>query len=117
MKNSQKREKILKIFQSKDLLTANEVCELLPEIDRATIYRNINLFVEKGILREVNIRKGITSYEIKDEKDLHQHFICEDCDKVIPIDIKPELIKTMIPENVEVEDFELNFKGKCQNCK
>lgn len=117
MKHSEKREKILEIFRSGDLLTANEVCEKVPEVDRATIYRNLKLFVEQGILREVNINKGISSYEIKVQNDNHQHFICENCEKVIPIDIDPKVIEKVIPEGIEVEDFELNLKGRCGECK
>lgn len=116
MKNSQKREKILEIFKNGDLLTANEVTQKLPDIDRATIYRNIALFVEQGILREVNVKKGVSSYEINLEHDYHQHFICQNCEKVIPVDIDAEQLKKLLPLNLDIKDFELNLKGKCGEC-
>ena len=115
MKNSKKRDQILKLFEKGELLTANEVCDKLNTIDRATIYRNINLFVELGILREVNVKKGISSYELN--TDHHQHFICTDCEKIIPVEVDDRVIKEFLPVGVEVSDFELNLKGKCTDCK
>ena len=129
MRKSQKREKILEIFKNGDLLTAHQVAERLPDIDRATIYRNIALYVEQGILREVNVQKNVSSYEINKEHDYHQHFICNNCNKIIPVDINPEFrmelnlfpenpedIKKIIPKFLIVKDFELNIKGLCKNC-
>lgn len=114
MKHSDKREKILHIFKDGSLLTANEICERIPEIDRATIYRNLSLFASEGILREVNVKKGITSYELNQDK--HQHFICTNCDKIIPVEVDPKVLLKIIPNNFKFEDFELNLKGKCKDC-
>jgi len=116
LRHSKKRDLVLKVFQNGDLLDANEVCQQVSQVDRATIYRNLALFVEQGILREVNIKKGITHYELNKEGDHHQHFVCDDCNKVIPVDVDPNLIKSVIPAGVEVNDFELNLKGKCEEC-
>lgn len=116
IKNSTKRQQILEVFQNGDLLTANEVCEKLTDIDRATIYRNINLLASLGTLREVNIKKGITSYEIQHEDDFHQHFVCDDCEKIIPFDVDLTALKKLIPSSVSFEQFELNLRGKCEEC-
>ena len=117
MKNSEKREKILNIFNDGSLLTAHEVCLKLNDIDRATVYRNLNLFVSEGILREVNIKKGTSSYELNIQGDNHQHFVCTNCDKVIPVEVNQYLLNTLIPTDIKVENFELNLKGKCNECK
>ncbi len=117
MHNSKKREKILNLFSKGHLLTANQVVGLLTDIDRATIYRNLSLFVEQGQLREVNVRKGIASYELNKIGDHHQHFICNNCEKVVPINIDESLFKNIVSAGIKVEDFELNLKGKCKDCK
>jgi Fur family ferric uptake transcriptional regulator len=116
MKNSKKREKILEIFKNRDLLTANEVCEKLPEIDRATIYRNLSFFADQGILREVNVKKGISSYELNLENDFHQHFICKVCESISAVEINIKELKKILPKDLNFEQFELNLKGKCKNC-
>ncbi len=113
MRKSKKREKILSVFKQNDLLTPAEVVEKLSDIDPATVYRNINKFVEEGILREVKIRKGVSSYELNDDK--HQHFICKECDKVFPIHIDEKDLKKILPEvDFEIDEIELNIKGRCK---
>ena len=117
MRNSKKRNQIINFFRSGDLLTASEVTKKLPDIDRATIYRNLALLTSEGVLREVNLKKGISSYELNHEGDYHQHFICENCEKVIPVDVDIREISKIVPAGVELENFELNLKGKCEECK
>lgn len=116
MKKSQKRDKIIESFRKRDLLTANEICELLPEIDRATIYRNLAKFVELGTLREVNILKGISSYELVKNGDEHQHFICENCEKVLHINFNLSNVRKFIPQGVSIKNFEINLRGLCEKC-
>lgn len=115
MNKSKKRDKIVKIFEKGDLLTAQEIVDKLSDIDRATIYRNLTKLTEAGILREVHVKKGVSSYEIAKPHDYHQHLICTNCEKVIPIDISPSDVKKLIP-GVEFDEFELNLRGKCPNC-
>lgn len=100
-KHSKKRDWILKIFENSDLLDANEVCKKLQNIDRATVYRNSTLFVEQKILRQVNIKKNVAPYELNQEGDYHQHFICVGCDKVIAVGEDPQLIRSFTPAGVE----------------
>jgi len=117
LRHSKKREAILKIFENGDLLEASEVYEKFHWIDRATVYRNLTLFVEQGLLREVHIKKGVASYEFNTKGDNHQHFLCGKCEKVIPIDINYDEMKKIIPVEVQFEEFELNLKGTCKDCK
>lgn len=117
MRNSKKRNQIIEIFKNGDLLTANEVFEKVKDLDRATVYRNLSLLTSEGILREVNIIKGTSSYEINKENDYHQHFICYNCEKVLPVNVNLIELKKILPKEVEFEEFELNLKGKCKECK
>lgn len=117
MKHSQKRDKILAIFKNGDLLTANEVCARLEEIDRATVYRNLDLFSKEGILRKVNVKEGISSYELAVEGDSHQHFVCTNCEKIYPVEVDINKIKAALNTSLEFVDLELNLKGECFDCK
>lgn len=116
MKNSKKRDKIIEVFLGGDLLTAEDVYLRVKSLDKATIYRNLTLLTKIGILREVNIKKGISSYEINKNGDFHQHFICEICERVQPVEIDSDFIKSLYPKDVFVTNFELNFKGRCKSC-
>lgn len=79
LKQSQKRNRILDLFRNGDILTAQQILKILSDIDRATIYRNLNLLVEQGILRQLNIDSERTYYEINDNNINHQHFLCLKC--------------------------------------
>lgn len=115
-RKSKKRDLILEVLKEGGLKTALEVTQSIPEIDPATIYRNLNKFVEKGIVREIKINRGISSYEFITE-DEHQHFICNNCDKVYHVDIdKSDLQKLVKSETLKAQEFELNIRGKCSNC-
>jgi len=116
MKKSKKRDKIVNIFQDGSLLDANQVCEKLPSLDRATIYRNLNLLTEEGILRKVNLKEGISSYELAKEGDYHQHFICKNCEQIIPVSIDRKFIEDCMPAGIKLMEFEVNLKGECKDC-
>ncbi len=117
MKHSTKRDLILKLFKDRSLLTANDVINKLPQIDKVTIYRNLTLLTSLGILREVNIKKGISSFELNIEGDYHQHFICKNCEKVIPVDVDIKKLKKILPKEISFSNIELNLSGKCRDCK
>ncbi|HEX9804541.1 MAG TPA: transcriptional repressor [Candidatus Dojkabacteria bacterium] len=112
---SKKREKILKVFQKGHLMTALEVSKKLSEIDQATVYRNINRFVIEGILKEIKLDRGISHYEIAD--DNHQHFVCDNCEKIYPIHIEDKVFKEVMKStDRKVSGIEINLRGKCEKC-
>jgi Fur family ferric uptake transcriptional regulator len=51
------------------------------KIDQVTVYRMVEAFVKKGILREVNLRGDHPRYELQDEHD-HHHIVCTSCERV-----------------------------------
>ncbi len=89
----------------------------LPEIDKTTIYRSINAYVRNKVLKEIHLSKEYTSYELNKEGDYHQHFMCESCKNTFHIDINLQKIKKLFPKSFNINEFELNLKGKCNNCK
>lgn len=53
----------------------SEVKKSFPMISRATVYNTLNLFVEKGLLRELVLEEGNVVFDPKTEA--HHHFIDE----------------------------------------
>ena len=47
------------------------------KIDLATIYRNIETFLDKKIIRKVDLGKNFISYELNN--DHHHHIVCQRC--------------------------------------
>lgn len=68
--------------------TADELFAKAKALDnkasRATLYRTLTLLVDSGLLHEIDLGKGVTSYDPNfiDSPD-HNHLICIDCAEVI----------------------------------
>lgn len=91
----------------------------------ATIYRNLKIFEELGIVKEFNI-EGINYYEMKifSGKPLHIHFKCLKCNSIIDMDnskLNLEYLKLNRAiersENLEIYDVNMLFLGLCSRCK
>lgn len=87
-----------------------------PNLSLGTVYRNIALFKEEGIVIPVTNVKG--EERIDAIIAPHGHFVCSCCGSVIDIfDEKLTAINTNLEENgFSVENYSLNFYGKCKNC-
>jgi Fur family ferric uptake transcriptional regulator len=79
-----------------DHLDAQEIVERVRDKDKnigvATIYRNIKVLVEAGIIRMTHQDiEGRSRYEIC-EKGRHDHIYCMDCGEILEF-IEPKFVK------------------------
>ncbi|HHH37652.1 MAG TPA: transcriptional repressor [Epsilonproteobacteria bacterium] len=90
-----------------------------PTISLATVYKNIEVMVERGVLLEVPIAGRKSQYEIK--KRDHIHLICLECGSVMD-----EMIEAIPQERLaqvaQRDDFllsssQINLYGICHNCQ
>lgn len=114
-RNTKAKAKILELFNESHIVTAVQIINTFPDMDKVTIYRNITRLVEDGILKELHIKNGIASYELAKHSD-HQHFVCEKCESILPVEISQEQLKKLLPANVTVDEIELNMRGICKDC-
>ena len=110
-RRSKKRDQILKVLQeSKPALSAGSIHGLLPEIDKVTIYRNLDLFVSEGMVKAFNLGGTETLYEYQQHP--HHHAVCTDCDRVIHFTAQDEKIKKLLGlSDFQVTELELTVKG------
>ena len=101
--------------------TASEIYkhvkEKLPRISRATVYRNLEVLCKEKVLRQVLVR-GTSRFESIEHNGLHDHFICNNCNKIIDLQAKNksvEGIKKQLP-NTKIEQITLNITGTCSTC-
>ncbi len=71
-----------------DHFTADELFEkargIDPKASRATLYRTISLLVEGALLHEIDLGKGVASYDPNFiDSPNHNHLICLDCNRVV----------------------------------
>lgn len=121
---SRKREAIYNYIKSaKTHPTADEVYAALkeqyPDLSLSTVYRNINMFKNNGIISSVGVVNNQEHFDYNTSP--HAHFICNTCGSVIDLDrveIDKRLNYFVVCEyNVEVDFHNLTFYGKCNKCK
>ncbi|NYF79520.1 Fur family transcriptional regulator [Granulicella arctica] len=94
------------------------VREQIPSISLATVYKNIHLFVESGVLREVSLHHGSIRVEMNDED--HHHMVCSKCKAIADIgedELGLETKRRMLPGGFLVERFSVDVIGICANCQ
>jgi Fur family transcriptional regulator, peroxide stress response regulator len=96
-----------------------EVIKTHPSLSLATVYKNIILMVEKGVLVEVPITGKKPKYELL--KEDHIHLVCTECGDV---EDKPqhsvtdELFTSMTnQENFTLSKQQINLYGVCNHCQ
>lgn len=121
-KYSRQRELILKTLdQNRIHPSADTVYEMIkkkiPNISLATVYRNLNLLAEKGIIRRLEGVDGIYRYDAY--IDEHHHFVCKQCGNIydIPGDAIPEIANAVTEKTgLTVESCDITLKGTCNKC-
>jgi len=96
-----------------------EVIKVHPSLSLATIYKNIILMQENGILVEVPIAGKKSKYELA--KIDHMHLICTECGEVEDMNCMTSTDK-IFHELTDKEHFKLdrrqvNLYGVCESCQ
>ncbi len=88
-----------------------------PNLGIATVYRTVNLLLEKETIRGVTLPDGQKRYESSDLGH-HHHFRCRTCDKVFDLHVCPVSLPTgtTLPEGFIVDGHELTLYGACPDC-
>lgn len=90
-----------------------------PRISLATVYRNLKLFKERGMIRESGLGESHAHYEISGEAE-HHHLICLRCGRVIEFD-SPLVVRAKEKigrdEGFDILSVHLQMEGYCPKCK
>jgi Fur family peroxide stress response transcriptional regulator len=90
----------------------------IPAISLATVYKNIHLFVESGVLRELSLHHGSVRLEMNGEE--HHHAVCSRCKCVSDLDEKSLGLLTKrqkLPGGFLVERYSVDVIGLCSACQ
>ena len=101
---------------------------LYPGIGLTTVYRNLDLLHQLGVVRKINAGDGQSRYQLvkEGEKDHYHHLICTRCGRIIDYrDFAPEemeLIKKTEEAlarkyNFLITGHNLEFFGLCEKCR
>lgn len=120
---TRQREVVLdELSRSKEHPKADEIYQMvrrkLPHISFGTVYRNLRLLKELGLVRELSYGKNFSRFEAY--YDNHQHFTCKSCGKVMDIDDPSDIPTGNVHvggSTMDVDEYRLEFYGTCDDCR
>ena len=72
--------------------TAERICEQVPEVGRATVYRTLRILQEAGAICKVVMPNGEMAYSVSEvdggHAQHHHHAVCTECDSVRPFSVR-----------------------------
>jgi Fe2+ or Zn2+ uptake regulation protein len=88
----------------------------LPKISLGTVYRNLSVLKDEGVIREIYGNDRRAHYD--GDLSQHAHFICTDCGQIWDVMGVPEVDWRTLKELVgcEIADQRLEFHGRCAPC-
>ena len=122
-KHFKKREAILDCLRSTTSHPTaewvhNQLRAEFPDISLGTVYRNLAMFKEQGLISSIGTVNGIERFDANTEP--HVHFICNSCHRV------DDLPQMEIPASLcnaadrysggHAEVCHLSFTGTCREC-
>lgn len=123
-KLTSRRQKIIEVLrQAASRLPAREIHRRmrveLPAVSMDTVYRNLHLLCNIGLLQQIPLLSG-SVYELAADICHHHHLICIDCETVVCIEYCPDL--QGYGEQAGKQGFDLvghifALQGRCPDCR
>lgn len=119
LKITPQRIRILKYLDShRTHPTADEIYvslkKSIPSLSKTTVYNSLDVLKKHGVIQTLSICGSEHRYDIK--HDMHHHFYCKKCGKIIDIDIKCPNIEKVLKEGHRIDEVHGYFKGLCKEC-
>lgn len=116
------RELVLRLIAESDrAVSLSDIETALETVDKSTISRILNLFLEHHLLHAIEDGSGSVKYELCGGKyehsvqDMHPHFYCEQCHRTFcmqSVTIPP----VEVPRGYVVNSVNYVLKGVCSDC-
>jgi Fe2+ or Zn2+ uptake regulation protein len=112
---TRKRQAILDVLKDKkEALSAAEIHQLVPDVDLATVYRNLEHFTNEKIIKKLQLGSQEARFEFQHEP--HHHAVCTECERVIHFTAPDEKIKKLLGiDDFEVDELEVTVRGICNH--
>lgn len=123
---TQNRITVLKLLsQSRTGLSMSGILKLSTDVlDRVSVYRAIQLFLKKGLVRIIPVSQGNPRYILSDFLKISSsdsgnqqpvYFICNDCGHTELVE-QPSVISIKKTGNHHVKSCYIILEGLCNNC-
>jgi len=123
LRHSRQRDRIFEILKNTSSHPTanwlyNELKDEFPDLSMGTVYRNLNILHEQGLIKKIDF--GSTFDRFDAQTNPHYHFVCENCNAVIDLDVPVDselngrITKAtgLVPNRHRIEFF-----GICNKCR
>ncbi len=119
---SNRKEVLDFLLERNYAVSHSEMEKSLTHLDRVTIYRTLNSFIEKGIVHEINDGTGASKFAICSSDcdthihhDEHVHFRCTICSQTVCID-SISIPTIQLPKGFTFQNSTYLINGICGAC-
>ena len=117
MRMTPQREQVLDAVRRLGHATPEEISEAVAGVDVTTVYRNLELLEELGLVRHAHLGHGAPAY--RPAEDDHVHVVCHTCGNVV--DAPPDLVDELSQRLADERGFTLDRShftvfGTCRDC-
>ncbi|HMM21004.1 MAG TPA: Fur family transcriptional regulator [Selenomonadales bacterium] len=119
----QRRAVVTALLECGEFPSAQTILEhvkhTLPDVSLDTIYRNLALLVELGLVQEIHLR-GRESNVFELTVTHHHHLVCLSCGKTLCLDHCPidhRDVAKAAKQGFEIVSHSLEFYGYCRTCR
>ena len=90
----------------------------IPDLSLATVYRNLSLFKEQGLIQSIGTIRGVERFD--GDIHSHVHFVCTQCGTVRDLEGMPNLptLKAEAEHDLgsQIQGCQITFTGLCREC-
>ena len=90
----------------------------IPAISLATVYKNLHLFIDSGIFRQVSLHHG--SMRVETNQARHYHLLCTGCKAISDLDpasLGLTGLAAELPGGFRMERLSIDVVGLCAACQ
>ena len=91
-----------------------ELHKEIPTLSKTTVYNTLKQFVDKNVVKILNIEDNETRFDA--DTSIHGHFKCIKCSEIFDLDINISKLQIKSIEEYTINNIQLNIKGICKNC-
>ncbi len=92
----------------------SELKKSFPSLSKTTVYNSLETLQKHSLIQSLTISGSQARYDFKNA--MHHHFLCNNCGKIVDIDIKCPNIGKIIKDGYKIEEVHGYFKGLCKQC-
>ena len=121
-RKSEQRDRLLEVLrQTRSHPTAkwlfDRVRKQFPKLSLGTVYRNLGILVEQGLVSRLDFGSGFDRFEATTQP--HHHFVCESCGQVTDLDLPVDHSLTQKLQKATgyaATRHEIRLYGLCEKC-